>query len=175
MLATRKFDVIFDVRVNEWLNEQWTRQSNVTPCNVLRLLHCHVTTKVTTARSMHKKRTDALSTVDTADHGHPMINFNTLRPRQNGRRFADDTFKLIFLNENVRISIKISLKFVPKGPINNNPALVQIMTWRRSGDKPLSEPMMVCLLTHICVARPQWVRHFADHKQHESFYIHSLA
>ena len=42
----------------------------------------------------------------------------TLRPRQNGRRFSDDTFKRIFLNENVRISIKISLKFVPKGPIN---------------------------------------------------------
>ena len=82
---------------------------------------------------------------------------NTLRPRQNGRRFADDTFKCIFLNENVRISIKISLKFVPKGPINNNPALVQIMAWRRSGDKPLSEPMMVSLLTHLCVTRPQWV------------------
>ena len=45
---------------------------------------------------------------------------NTLRPRQNGRHFTDDTFKHIFLNENVRISIKISLKFVPKGPINNN-------------------------------------------------------
>ena len=74
---------------------------------------------------------------------------NTLRPRQNGRRFADDTFKPIFLNENVRISIDISLKFVPKGPINNNPALVQIMAWRRSGDKPLSEQMMVRLLTHI--------------------------
>ena len=43
---------------------------------------------------------------------------NTLRPRQNGRRFADDTLKRIFLNENVRISIKIPLKFVPKGPIN---------------------------------------------------------
>ena len=84
--------------------------------------------------------------------------FNTLRPRQNGRRFADDTFKRIFLNENVRISIKISLKFVPKGPINNYPALVQIMAWRRSGDKPLSEPMMVSLLTHICVTRPQWVK-----------------
>ena len=81
---------------------------------------------------------------------------NTLRPRQNGRRFADDTFKRIFLNENVRILIKISLKFVPKGPMNNSPALVQIMTWRRSGDKPLSEPMMVSLLTHICVTRPQW-------------------
>ena len=83
---------------------------------------------------------------------------NTLRPRQNGRRFADDTFKHIFLNENVRISIKISLKFVPRGPINNNPALVQIMAWHRSGDKPLSEPMMVSLLTHICVARPQRVK-----------------
>ena len=70
---------------------------------------------------------------------------NTLRPRQNGRRFTDDTFKRILLNGNVRISIKISLKFVPKGPINNIPALVQIMAWRRSGNKPLSEPMMVSL------------------------------
>ena len=68
---------------------------------------------------------------------------NTLRPRQNGHHFTDDTFKRILLNENVRISIKISLKFVPKGPINNNPSLVQIMAWRQSGDKPLSEPMMV--------------------------------
>ena len=82
---------------------------------------------------------------------------NTLRPRQNGRHFADDTFKRIFLNENVRISIKISLKIVPKGPIKNIPALVQIMAWRRPGDKPLSEPMIVVLLTHICVTWPQWV------------------
>ena len=81
---------------------------------------------------------------------------NTLRPRQHGRHFADDIFKRIFLNENVRISITISLKFVPKGPINNIPSLVQAMAWRRPGDKPLSEPMMVCSLTHICVAaRPQ--------------------
>ena len=87
----------------------------------------------------------------------PGLGFHTLRPRQNGRRFADDTFKRIFLNENVTISIKISLKFVPKGPLNNNPALVLIMAWRRSGDKPLSEPMMVSLPTHICVIRPQWV------------------
>ena len=68
---------------------------------------------------------------------------NSLRPRQNGRHFPDDTFKHIFLNENVRILIKISLKFVPKGPINNIPALAQIMAWRRPGDKPLSEPMVV--------------------------------
>ena len=85
--------------------------------------------------------------------------FNTLRPRQNGRHFPDDIFKCIFLNENVWISIKISLKFVPKVPIDNIPALVQIMAWRRSGDKPLYEAMMVSLLTHICVTRPQWVNH----------------
>ena len=90
--------------------------------------------------------------------GITRITVNTLRPRQNGRRFTYDTSKRIFLNENVRISIKISLKFVPKGPINNNPALVQIMAWRRPGDKPLSETMMVRLLTHICVTRPQWVK-----------------
>ena len=73
----------------------------------------------------------------------------TLRPRQNGRHFPDAIFKWIFLNENVWISIKISLKFVPKVPIKNIPALVQIMSWRRSGDKPLSEPMMDSLLTHM--------------------------
>ena len=31
------------------------------------------------------------------------------------------------------------------------------MAWRLSGDKPLSEPMMISLLTHICITRPQWV------------------
>ena len=86
-----------------------------------------------------------------------VIYLNSLRPRQNGRFFADDTFKRIFLNENIRISTKNSLKFVPKGLINNIPALVLMMAWRRPGDKPLSEPMMVRSLTHICVTRPQWV------------------
>ena len=87
---------------------------------------------------------------------------NTLRPRRNRRHFADDIFKCILLNENVLNSIKISLKFFPKGPINNNKALVQIMAWRRPGDKPLSEPRMESLLMHICVTRlnelTQWNR-----------------
>ena len=57
----------------------------------------------------------------------------------------------------LRISIifdpwPISLNFVPKGP-----PMVKIMALRRPGDKPLSEPMMVSLPTHICVVRPQWV------------------
>ena len=59
--------------------------------------------------------------------------FYTLRPRKNGRHFADDIFKCIFLNENVWIPIKISLNFVPRVPINNIPALVQIIIWNNDG------------------------------------------
>ena len=75
-----------------------------------------------------------------------------------GHHFPDDNLKRIFLNENVCISIMISLKFVHRGPINNIPELVQIMAWCRPGDKPLSEPVVVSLLTHICVTRPHWVK-----------------
>ena len=82
---------------------------------------------------------------------------NTLRLRENGRLFADDIFKCIFANENIWIPIQISPKFVPKGPINNIPSLVQIMACCRSGDKPLSEPMIVSLLIHISITQPQWV------------------
>ena len=82
---------------------------------------------------------------------------NTLWPRQDGRHFPDDILKCIFLNEDVWISLTISLKCVRKVRINNIPSLVQIMAWRRPGDKPLSEPVMVSLLTHICVTQPQWV------------------
>ena len=76
---------------------------------------------------------------------------NTLRLRQNGRHFPDDIFKLHFLDDNVQISIKISLKFVPNGPINDIPALVQIMAWHQPGDKPLSIQIMLSLLTHKCI------------------------
>ena len=67
---------------------------------------------------------------------------NSSPSEQNGRHFADDIFKRIFLNGNVGISIKISLKFVPKGPINNKSALVQVMAWRQTGDKPLPERVL---------------------------------
>ena len=86
------------------------------------------------------------------------IPFNLLRPRQNGRPFPDDILKWIFVNKNAWISISISLKFVPRGPINNIPTLIQIMAWRRPGDKTLFEPMLVSLLTHICVTRSQWFK-----------------
>ena len=82
-----------------------------------------------------------------------IMKLNTLRPRQNDRHFPDAIFKCIFL-----ITIKIPLKFVSNGPVYNIPALVQTKAWRWSGDKPLSEPMFVSLLTHICITKHQWVK-----------------
>ena len=88
--------------------------------------------------------------VPTTEITLPLIYYciNILRLRQDGHHFPDDIFKCIFLNENVWISIMISLKFVPKGPINNI---------RLAGTKPLSEPRMVSLLTYISDTQLQCV------------------
>ena len=93
--------------------------------------------------------------------------------------FTDDIFKFIFLNVNIWSSINISLKFVRKGQINNNPALVQIVAWRRPGDKPLSASMMLglnelttlsklsdaslALLTHLDLVTHKWVIKLSQH------------
>ena len=63
---------------------------------------------------------------------HKMINSSP--PGQNDRHFTDDILRCIFVNEKFYILIKISLKFVPKGLIDNKPVLVQINAWRRIGD-----------------------------------------
>ena len=55
---------------------------------------------------------------------------------------ADDISKWTFLNKNDRIPTLISLKFIPKSPVDNKPTLVQVIAWCRTGDKPLPEPMM---------------------------------
>ena len=65
-----------------------------------------------------------------------------MKPEQNGWHLTDDTFKHILLNKNYCILIEISLKFVPKGPIDNNSALVEVMAWCRTGTKSLPQPMM---------------------------------
>ena len=98
--------------------------------------------------------------------------FKTLRPGQDGQHFPDDIFQSIFLNENYCILIQISLKHVLKGPIYNNPALVQIMAWRRPGNKPLSEPMMLRLLTHTWISRPKWVNSW--HTVHPKNHVNCL-
>ena len=72
-----------------------------------------------------------------------MLQWVILRSRQNGCKFPDDIFKCIFLDENVWILLNISLKFVTKVQIKNILALVQITAWHQSGDKPLSQPMVV--------------------------------
>ena len=72
--------------------------------------------------------------------GHSQLNSSL--PGQNGGHFADNIFKCIFMNAKFGILIYISLKFVPKAPIDNISVLVQVMAWRQTGDKPLSEPML---------------------------------
>ena len=68
---------------------------------------------------------------------------------QNGRHFADDIFKCIFINEKSGMLVRITSKFVHKGPVGIKSTLVQIMTWCRTGDKPLPEPMLPRSLRHI--------------------------
>ena len=76
---------------------------------------------------------------------------NTLRLGQNGCHFADNILKLILLNENVLISIKIPLKFVPRGPIKNIPALLQV----RLGDVQVTSQYLnqwwSSLVMHLCI------------------------
>ena len=95
-----------------------------------------------------------VKTDDTHCVSNCVTSFNTLR--QNRRHFGDDIFNCIFFNENVWNPIEISLKFVPKGQINNIPSLDsyngltpsrrQAIIWTNDG-----------LPTHICVTRPHWV------------------
>ena len=60
-------------------------------------------------------------TLEAEEPEHP---YNSSPPGQNGRHFADDIFRCIFMNEKFYILFEISLKFLPNGLIDNNPALV---------------------------------------------------
>ena len=82
---------------------------------------------------------------------------------------ADDIFKWIFLNENDNIPIQISLKLVPRSPIDNKPELIQAMAWHRTGYKPLPETMSgPSSLTHICGTRGRWVESASAPKRTKS-------
>ena len=74
--------------------------------------------------------------------------FETLSPEQKGFHFTDDV--CIFCSVKCCILIRMSLKFVPNCPFSNNPALVQLITWRRSGDKPLFESMVALFIDSYC-------------------------
>ena len=70
------------------------------------------------------------------------MKINLSPPKQNGRHFEDGIFKCIFMNDRFRILIQISLKFILKGLTDNTSALVQVMAWGQTGDKPLPESMV---------------------------------
>ena len=77
-------------------------------------------------------------------------------PWQNGPHFTDDIFKCIILNEKFCILIRISLKFVPMGPIDNKSALVQLNSL--TPNKSLPEPMLTQFTNpYISGPRRRWV------------------
>ena len=151
--VTRSFDVFFDM----CLDNRWSKQSRgwwfEMPSHLL-WRNCIESSRYIYTIPWHCRYYSLLiSRVKTRISTLHIVNIMAA----DACHFAHDIFKWIFLNENAWILLKISLKFVPKVGINNIPALVQIMACRRPGGKPLSEPMMVSLLTHICVTPPQWV------------------
>ena len=163
--VTRKFDVFFDLCLNKRLSKQpwgwwfetlsWSlwRQRNVHSFwqfwarKYLLKLHYRVENTL----MVHGENTFMV-------HGNRQQSTLTHWGRDKVNAIWQTTFSSAFSWMNMfEFWFKSSLKFVPKGPINNIPTLVQKMAWRRPGDKPLSEPMMASLLAHICVTRPQWV------------------
>ena len=94
-------------------------------------------------------------------------------PGQNGRLFADDIFICIFMNEKFCILVKISLKFVSKGPIDSNPALVQIMAWRRIGANYLNQ-CWPSSLTHICGTRGDELTSLGWHRQSQCYKTYDM-
>ena len=99
---------------------------------------------------------------------HPPTHTHTQPPPP----FWQKTFSnCIFLNENDRIPIQISFNYDPRSPIDNKPALVQVMPWRRTGNKPLPEPMMTSSVTHICGTRGRWVNLVQTKGSHETYKV----
>ena len=70
---------------------------------------------------------ELLPKINARKHCHPWFSSRAIFTEENGRHFADDIFKCILLNENCCIFIQVSLKFVPKGPNENNSVLVKVM------------------------------------------------
>ena len=94
---------------------------------------CYITYKMTITRARYTSDYELGKTLHTP---------TSWQNGQNGCHVADNIFRCIFVNEKFSILINILMKFVPKGLIDNNPALVQVMAWRWTGDKPLPEAML---------------------------------
>ena len=68
---------------------------------------------------------------------------NALRSEQNGCRFEHNIFNYIFVEENLCILVQIRLTFVLKGLIDNELALIQVMAWYQTGNRPFTEPLLI--------------------------------
>ena len=67
--------------------------------------------------------------------------------------------------------LRFHWNLLPRPQLTNIPSLVQIMAWHRPGNKPLSEPMLVSLPTHICITRPQWVKFRVENCSYFNWWI----
>ena len=96
-----------------------------------------------------------------------------------GRDKLDPILQTIFSNAfsvGKCANFALTLNFVPEIWPNNIPAFFfQIMAWRQPGDKPLSEPMMVSLLIHICVNRPQWVKAVLPRSELHPYFLNRVS
>ena len=148
--VTRSFDVSFDLHPHKPLSKQWWGWWYETlSCPLWRHGNEYATVTVLARLIIDARKTHSVWNNSNRTH------INTLRPRQSGSHLPYNNFKVICFYENCCIFIKILLKFIPRGPINTIPALVQIIAWCRLGGKPLPEPMMISVLTYTCVTRPQ--------------------
>ena len=154
----QSFDVLYDLRLNKRLRKQSWGWWFETPSHPL-WRHCNDYHSCAASDGAWWSR-DTVVTTPTCIHSLLVNIQRHIDARTKFTPFRRRYFQMHSLQWNVGILIKFSMKFVPKGPINNIPALVQIMAWRRPGDKPLSEPLMARLAAHICVTRPQRVKKY---------------
>ena len=137
--GTQSFGVFFDLLLNKRLSKQSRRWWFGTPSHSL-------------WRYCNEPNTDP--------YVSRSVNQHTVRPQIKWSPICRRYFK-IEICENRCISIRISRNCVLNAPINNKPALVQIMDWRRAGDKPFiilsNDYGWFSFLRHACVTRPRWV------------------
>ena len=75
---------------------------------------------------------------------------------------ADDIFKWIFLDENHKISIEVSLKFVPMSPFYNRPAFVRYWRGAEKATNHYPNKHWPSSLRHVCGTRGRWVQNLID-------------
>ena len=148
----RSFDVLFDLRLNKRVSKQSRRWWFETPSSAL-WRHCNENTIWSCFKTLSSRQNCRLWLCDLKHWG--LGKMAILLQTTFSSAFSWMKMHEFWLKFHWRLSLL-------NDPINNIPALVPIMAWRRPGAEPLSEPMMVKWTTHIYVTRTQWVLTKAD-------------